>query len=46
VVDVPVAESNDFEAIAAMNRKVRMVCGMTPVEHLKEGMGDDDAADQ
>ena len=37
-VDVPVAEDHDLEAIAAMNRKVRAVCGMAPVEHLKEGM--------
>jgi hypothetical protein len=46
VVDVPLAESNDFEAIAAMNRKVRLVCGMAPVEHLKEGMGDAVPGDQ
>jgi hypothetical protein len=39
IVDVPVAESNDFEAITALNRKVRQVCGMAPVEHLKEGIG-------
>lgn len=36
VVDVPVAEENDFEAIMAMNRKVRLLCGMAPTEHLKE----------
>jgi len=36
VVDVPLAEENDFEAIMAMNRKVRQLCGLAPVEHLKE----------
>jgi len=36
VVDVPVAAENDFEAIMAMNRKVRQLCGLAPIEHLKE----------
>ena len=36
VVDVPLAVENDFEAIMAMNRKVRQLCGLAPVEHLKE----------
>ena len=36
VVDVPLAEENDFEAIMAMNRKVRQLCGLAPTEHLKE----------
>ena len=36
VVDVPVAEENDFEAIMAVNRKVRLLCGVAPTEHLKE----------
>jgi hypothetical protein len=36
VVDVPVAEENDFDAVMAMNRKVRQVCGLAPTEHLKE----------
>ena len=36
VVDVPVAQENDFEAIMAMNRKVRQLCGLAPTEHLKE----------
>ncbi len=40
VVAVPVAEPNDFEAILAVNRKVRQVCGMAPTEHLKEAMRD------
>jgi signal transduction histidine kinase len=38
VVDVPVAEQNDFEAILAVNRKVRQVCGIAPIEHIKETM--------
>jgi len=36
VVNVPLAVENDFEAIMAMNRKVRQLCGLAPVEHLKE----------
>jgi hypothetical protein len=36
VVDVPVAEENDFEAIMAVNRKIRLLCGLAPTEHLKE----------
>jgi hypothetical protein len=36
VVDVPVAEGNDFEAVMAMNRKVRQLCGLAPTEHIKE----------
>ncbi|MFL5638721.1 MAG: hypothetical protein ACJ78M_05055, partial [Gemmatimonadaceae bacterium] len=36
VVDVPLAEENDFEAIMAMNRKVRQLCGLAPTEHFKE----------
>jgi hypothetical protein len=36
VVDIPLAEQNDFEAIMAMNRKVRQVCGLAPTEHLME----------
>jgi hypothetical protein len=36
VVDVPVAEENDFDAVMAMNRKIRQVCGLAPTEHLKE----------
>ncbi len=36
VVDVPVAEENDFDAVMAINRKVRQVCGLAPTEHLKE----------
>ncbi|HXG69048.1 MAG TPA: hypothetical protein VNJ04_00360 [Gemmatimonadaceae bacterium] len=36
VVDVPVAHENDFEAIMAMNRKVRQLCGLAPTEHLRE----------
>jgi hypothetical protein len=36
VVDVPLAEENDFEAIMAMNRKVRQLCGLAPTEHIKE----------
>ena len=42
VVDVPVAIENDFEAIAAMNRKIRHLCGLAPTEHLKEAMADAD----
>jgi hypothetical protein len=38
VVDVPVAEENDFEAIMAVNRKIRLVCGLAPTEHLKESL--------
>lgn len=40
VVEVPVAEQNDFDSILAMNRKVRQVCGLAPTEHLKETMRD------
>jgi rubrerythrin len=36
VVEVPVAEKNDFEAVMAMNRKVRQLCGLAPTEHFKE----------
>lgn len=38
VVDIPLAEQNDFEAIMAMNRKVRQICGLSPTEHLMEEM--------
>jgi acyl-[acyl-carrier-protein] desaturase len=38
VVDVPVAEENDFEAIMAVNRKFRLLCGLAPTEHLKESI--------
>jgi hypothetical protein len=36
VVDIPLAEENDFEAIMAMNRKIRQLCGLAPTEHLAE----------
>jgi len=36
VVDVPLAEENDFDAIMAMNRKIRRLCGLAPTEHLEE----------
>jgi hypothetical protein len=36
VVQVPVAEANDFDAVMAMNRKVRQVCGLAPTEHLRQ----------
>lgn len=42
VVDVPVAEENDFEAIMAVNRKIRLVCGFAPTEHLKESIPNGD----
>jgi len=42
VVDVPVAEENDFEAIMAVNRKVRLLCGLAPTEHLKESISGGD----
>jgi len=42
VVDVPIAEENDFEAIMAVNRKIRLVCGLAPTEHLKESIPDGD----
>jgi acyl-[acyl-carrier-protein] desaturase len=42
VVDVPVAEENDFEAILAVNRKIRLVCGLAPTEHLKESIPNGD----
>lgn len=38
VVEVPVAGPNDFDSVLALNRKVRQVCGLAPVEHLKEAM--------
>lgn len=38
VVDVPVAEENDFEAIMAVNRKIRLLCGLAPTDHLKESI--------
>lgn len=41
VVDVPVAETNDFDSILVMNRKVRQVCGLAPTDHLKEAMPDE-----
>ena len=36
VVEIPLAEQNDFEAIMAMNRKIRQLCGLSPTEHLME----------
>ena len=42
VVEVPVAEENDFEAIMALNRKVRQLCGLAPTDHLKEAIHDGD----
>lgn len=36
VVAVPVAAENDFEAIAAMNRMIRQVCGVSPTQHMQE----------
>lgn len=41
VVEVPVADRNDFDSILAMNRKVRQVCGLAPTEHLQEAMNDE-----
>jgi rubrerythrin len=38
IVEVPVAEENDFHSVLAVNRKVRQICGMAPTEHLKEAM--------
>jgi rubrerythrin len=38
VVAVPVAESNDFQSVLAVNRKVRQICGTAPTEHIKEGL--------
>ncbi|MEO6331313.1 MAG: hypothetical protein ABIV11_02660 [Gemmatimonadaceae bacterium] len=35
IVDVPVATANDFEAIAAMNRLIRQVCGVSPTQHIQ-----------
>ncbi len=42
VVEVPVAEKNDFEAILALNRRVRLLCGVAPTDHLKEALRDGD----
>ncbi len=36
VVEIPLAQENDFEAIMAMNRKIRQLCGLSPTEHLME----------
>ena len=36
VVEIPLAEQNDFDAIMAMNRKIRQLCGLSPTEHLME----------
>jgi hypothetical protein len=36
VVEIPLAEQNDFQAIMAMNRKIRQLCGLSPTEHLME----------
>lgn len=41
VVEVPVAERNDFDSILAMNRKVRQVCGLAPTEHLEKAVCDE-----
>lgn len=38
VVEIPLAEQNDFDAIMAMNRKIRQLCGLAPTEHLMEEM--------
>ena len=32
----PLAEQNDFDAIMAMNRKIRQLCGLAPTEHFME----------
>jgi len=42
VVAVPVAEENDFEAIMAMNRKIRLLCGLAPTDHLRESVSGGD----
>ena len=36
VVEIPLAEQNDFDAIMAMNRKIRQLCGLAPTEHFME----------
>lgn len=36
VVEIPLAEENDFDAIMAMNRKIRQLCGLAPTEHFME----------
>lgn len=36
VVEIPLAEQNDFEAIMAMNRKIRQLCSLSPTEHMME----------
>jgi hypothetical protein len=36
VVEIPLAEQNDFDAIMAMNRKIRQLCGLAPTEHYME----------
>ena len=38
VVEIPLAEQNDFDAIMAINRKIRQLCGLSPTEHLMEEM--------
>ena len=38
VVDVPLATANDFQAIAAMNRMIRQACGVSPTQHMQEGL--------
>jgi rubrerythrin len=35
IIDVPVAHENDLEAIVALNRRIRAVCGMAPTDHLR-----------
>ncbi len=36
VVDIPIAEANDFESIMAMNRQVRQLCGLALTDHFEE----------
>jgi hypothetical protein len=38
VVEIPLAEQNDFDAIMAMNRKIRQLCGLAPTEHFMEDL--------
>jgi hypothetical protein len=41
VVDIPIAEANDFESIMAMNRQVRQLCGIALTDHMEGDLTDD-----
>jgi hypothetical protein len=41
VVEIPIAEANDFQAIMAMNRQVRQLCGLAVTDHILGELNND-----